>query len=190
MPRESILAAAARLFHEQGYQATRVRDIASAAGIQPGSLFYHFASKEQLLIEMLREASISLCVGAEAAVAQETSPDQQLAALVRYELNCLVGDRTRYQFAVLISEWRDVPRTARPELKMLGLRYYATWDAVLGECAARGMLRLDPFATLKILHGIDRGTTSWFRQQSRYTVLEFSTLVSNLVLTHPLQPER
>jgi len=185
--RESILATAARLFHDKGYQATTVRDIAAAVGIRPGSLFHHFASKEQLLIEMLREASIALCVGAEAAVEQETAPDQRLSALVRYELSCLVGDRTRYQFAVLISEWRDVPQPIRPELKMLGQRYYAVWQAVLDACAAEGLLRLDAFATLKVLHGVDRGATLWFRHQTRYTVTEFSVLLTNLVLTRPLQ---
>jgi AcrR family transcriptional regulator len=187
VPRESILATAARLFHEKGYQATTVRDIAAAVGIRPGSLFHHFASKEQLLVEMLREASISLCVGAEAAVASETGPDRQLAALVRYELTCLVGDRTRYRFAVLISEWRDVPPSARPEIKMLGQRYYAVWEAVLERCAASGLLRLDPFATLKVLHGVDRGATLWFRQQTHYTVPEFSRLLTNLVLTRDLR---
>lgn len=185
--RDGILATAARLFHEKGYKGTTVRDIASAVGIRPGSLFHHFASKEQLLVEMLREASIALCVGAEAAVAQEAAPDRKLAALVRYELNCLVGDRTRYQFAVLISEWRDVPRSVRPEIKMLGQRYYAVWEAVLDECASRGLLRLDSFAALKVLHGVDRGAMLWFRQQTRYSVAEFSLLLTNLVLTHPLQ---
>jgi len=187
VPRESILSTAARLFHEKGYQATTVRDIATAVGIQPGSLFHHFASKEQLLVEMLREASIALCVGADAAVAQESAPDRKLAALVRYELNCLVGDRTRYLFAVLISEWRDVPIAVRPEIKRLGQRYYAVWESVLEECAARGLLRLDVFATLKVLHGVDRGAMLWFRQQSRYTVSEFSMLLTNLVMTRSLQ---
>ncbi len=186
VPRDSILGTAARLFHEQGYQGTTVRDIASAVGIRPGSLFHHFASKEQLLVEMLREASIALCVGAEAAVAQVAAPDQRLAALVRYELNCLVGDRTRYQFAVLISEWRDVPRSVRPEIKMLGQRYFRVWQAVIDECASADLLRLDAFATLKVLHGVDRGATLWFRQQTRYTVAEFSALLTNLVLRRDL----
>ena len=49
---------AARLFRERGYEGTTVRDVAAAAGISAGSLFHHFPSKEQMLVEMLREASI------------------------------------------------------------------------------------------------------------------------------------
>jgi len=58
---------------------------------------------------------------------------------------------------------------------------------VLDACAAEGLLRLAAFATLKVLHGVDRGATLWFRQQTRYTVTEFSVLLTNLVLTRPLQ---
>ena len=47
--RGRILDAAAIEFARSGYSATSVRDIAAAAGILPGSMYYHFASKEDLL---------------------------------------------------------------------------------------------------------------------------------------------
>ena len=47
--RGRILDAAAVEFARSGYSATSVRDIAAAAGILPGSMYYHFASKEDLL---------------------------------------------------------------------------------------------------------------------------------------------
>ncbi len=47
--RDRILDAAAVQFAKAGYSATSVRDIATAAGILPGSMYYHFASKEDLL---------------------------------------------------------------------------------------------------------------------------------------------
>lgn len=183
--RDTILTTAARLFRRHGYQATTVRDIASAVGIRPGSLFHHFASKEQLLVEMLREASISLCVGAESAIQHESACDSQLVALIQYELNCLVGDHTRYQYSVLVSEWRDVPDAVRPELKRLGERYYDVWREVLRRCDEAGLLRVEPYAALKILHGINRGAMLWFRQEGRYTIPEFTQVLANLILTRP-----
>ncbi|MDP6173888.1 MAG: helix-turn-helix domain-containing protein, partial [Rhodospirillales bacterium] len=48
-----ILDGAARTFRDKGYGATRLTDIASAAHIQAGSLYYHFDSKEQMLDEVL-----------------------------------------------------------------------------------------------------------------------------------------
>lgn len=46
---EAVLDAGAELFASKGYKATTMRDIAAAAGMQPGSLYYHFASKQELL---------------------------------------------------------------------------------------------------------------------------------------------
>jgi len=51
--RREILDAAAGLFHQKGYYATTLRDIASAVGMKAGSVYYHFDSKEQILEEVL-----------------------------------------------------------------------------------------------------------------------------------------
>jgi AcrR family transcriptional regulator len=40
----------ARLFRRKGFDATSTRDIAAAAGMQSGSPFYHFKSKQALLL--------------------------------------------------------------------------------------------------------------------------------------------
>ena len=48
-----ILDAAAKTFRDKGYSATRLADIAAAAGTKAGSLYYHFDSKEQLLDAVL-----------------------------------------------------------------------------------------------------------------------------------------
>lgn len=51
--REQLLDAAARLFHEQGYAATGVATILREAGVNSGSLYYHFENKEALLLGVL-----------------------------------------------------------------------------------------------------------------------------------------
>ena len=45
-----ILDVAAKLFREKGYAATSMRDIAAAVGMLPGSIYYHFPAKEDLLV--------------------------------------------------------------------------------------------------------------------------------------------
>ena len=52
--REKILDAAAALFSRQGYNGTALRDIAAALDMKAGSLYYHFDSKEQLVLEILK----------------------------------------------------------------------------------------------------------------------------------------
>ena len=52
--REAILAAAEESFSSNGFNAVSVRDIAQAAGANPGSVTYHFKTKEGLLLEIYR----------------------------------------------------------------------------------------------------------------------------------------
>ena len=52
--REAILRAAEELFSTHGFNAASVRDIAQAAGANPGSVTYHFKTKDGLLLEIYR----------------------------------------------------------------------------------------------------------------------------------------
>ena len=47
---EALLDAAAELFSTQGFRETTMRDIAKAAGMLPGSIYYHHGSKDDLLL--------------------------------------------------------------------------------------------------------------------------------------------
>ncbi len=51
--RARIMDEAATSFLHQGYPATSLRHIANAVGMKAGSIYYHFASKEELLTEIL-----------------------------------------------------------------------------------------------------------------------------------------
>ncbi|MEV5072528.1 TetR/AcrR family transcriptional regulator [Microbacterium sp. LMI12-1-1.1] len=52
-PRDEILDAAAALFVEHGFAATTTRAIADRIGIRQASLYYHFAGKDDILVELL-----------------------------------------------------------------------------------------------------------------------------------------
>jgi len=51
--REVLLDKAAQMFSRQGYQSTSLKEIAAAVDMKAGSLYYHFASKEALMAEVL-----------------------------------------------------------------------------------------------------------------------------------------
>ena len=55
-PRDQILESAARLFVSQGFAATSTREIADHVGIRQASLYYHFAGKDEILVELLRKS--------------------------------------------------------------------------------------------------------------------------------------
>src|SRR3954452_17775902 len=49
-----ILATAQRLFDEQGYDATSLRQIAESVGMTKAAVYYHYPAKEHLLLELTR----------------------------------------------------------------------------------------------------------------------------------------
>jgi TetR/AcrR family transcriptional regulator len=53
---ERILATAARLFAERGFDAVSMHDIAEAAGVSKANVFHHFNSKNDLYVAVLRHA--------------------------------------------------------------------------------------------------------------------------------------
>ena len=54
-PKGRLLLGAAYLFHKQGYAKTTVRELANFIGIQSGSLFHHFTSKDDILANVMKQ---------------------------------------------------------------------------------------------------------------------------------------
>ena len=52
--RDFVLNSAARLFREQGYDRTTVKEIAEASNLLPGSLHYRYKAKEDILVDLMR----------------------------------------------------------------------------------------------------------------------------------------
>jgi AcrR family transcriptional regulator len=84
--REEILTLATQLFSKQGVQGTSMRDLANAAGILPSSLYSHFASKEALADEILREYLEDFLRQCQAVEATTTAPLDRVRGLIRVSL--------------------------------------------------------------------------------------------------------
>jgi AcrR family transcriptional regulator len=54
--REKIIHAARKVFAEKGYSQTRIQDLLKAAGVSPGAFYNYFSNKEELFLEIVREA--------------------------------------------------------------------------------------------------------------------------------------
>src|SRR3974390_1464814 len=120
--REAILAVAEELFSTNGFNAVSIRDVAQAAGASPGSVTYHFETKDGLLLEIYRRHCGPMNLRrAELLAAAKRVRDQQdrLEAIVRaYVLPAfssgsdLAGGGTRFTRlrAIMSAEGNDVVR--------------------------------------------------------------------------------
>ena len=111
----TVLDAAARLFAEKGYVGTSMRDIAHACGMLSGSLYYHFAAKEDLLVAVYERGVEELLVNVRAAIARESEPWARLQAACTAHLETVLR-RSDYA-QVLI---RVLPEDVAPAATRLG----------------------------------------------------------------------
>ena len=89
--REQLMLAAARVLTEKGYEAATLREICAAAGILPGSLYYHLESKEDLFVSLHAEGFRQLNEAVDTAVAREREPWAKLEAACAAHLTLLVS---------------------------------------------------------------------------------------------------
>jgi TetR/AcrR family transcriptional regulator, cholesterol catabolism regulator len=87
--RIQLLDAAARFFSQRGFHATSMRDIARAADMLSGSIYYHFSSKQEILLAVYAEGARRIGELVDYAIASETDPWKQLEAASAAHLNAL-----------------------------------------------------------------------------------------------------
>ncbi|MFO7693414.1 MAG: TetR/AcrR family transcriptional regulator [Vicinamibacterales bacterium] len=79
--RTRLLNAAVRVFDRKGYSAASVREVAEMAGVTKPALYYHFGSKEGLLVAILEQAKRQLEATLERAVARTGTARGRILAL-------------------------------------------------------------------------------------------------------------
>jgi AcrR family transcriptional regulator len=118
-----ILDAAARLFRTQGFQGTSVRDIVRAVDMLPGSLYYHFATKEDLLAEVYAEGVRRISARVRAAIEARPDPWARLEAACIAHLEAILEDDDYAQVVIRVRPG-DAP-AAQPRLIALRDEYEA-----------------------------------------------------------------
>ena len=89
--RRQIIAAASELFARNGFEGTSIRDIAAASGVLSGSLYYHFPSKEDLLLTVHQESLTAMRQEVEAAIAGINEPWNRLDEAIVAHCRILLG---------------------------------------------------------------------------------------------------
>lgn len=128
--RGQLVRESARLFREKGYEATSVRDIAAATGLQSGSWVYHFKTKQDILAAVMEEGLQQALERIEAIGREGLAPREQFRALLRTHLDTLLGPGQDF-IPVLLYEWRSLAPAGRPRIVELQRRYEAVWDGVI-----------------------------------------------------------
>lgn len=179
--RGKLLQTAAHLFRSKGYERTTVRDLASAVGIQSGSIFHHFKSKDEILRSVMEETIRYNTALMRASLAEAGSLRERVLALIRCELQSIMGG-TGEAMAVLVYEWRSLSQASQQFILALRDTYEQLWLDVLNEAKAAGYFNADPFILRRFLTGALSWTNTWFRPEGPMSLDQLAEQALSLVL--------
>ena len=179
--RGKLLQTAAHLFRSKGYERTTVRDLAGAVGIQSGSIFHNFKSKDEILKAVMEETILYNTALMRAALSEASGPRERVLALIRCELQSIMGG-TGEAMGVLVYEWRSLSEESQAYILSLRDTYEQIWLEVLGEARAAGHFKTDPFVLRRFLTGALSWTTTWFRPDGKMSLDQLAEEALNLVL--------
>lgn len=175
--RRALIVGAARLFRRKGFDATSTRDIAAAVGMQSGSPFYHFRSKQALLFAVMEEGMRHAVERQQQAIAaadmEGLPPARQLQVLVRHHFEVLLGAGSDF-IPVMLYEARSITPRQRAALAELQGRYEAAWQPVLEALHAAGKLKADVKLARLLIFGALNWSVQWFDRRRGATLDELT----------------
>jgi AcrR family transcriptional regulator len=111
----ALLRAAAKAeFGRRGYEATTIRDIASAAGMSTGTVYRLVESKDELLMSIMVSYIQHVTGGWDAVMDARSTPVERLDALLWFDINIL--DRFRDEFMIQLAFVRELPPPTSSQL--------------------------------------------------------------------------
>jgi Transcriptional regulator len=139
-PREEILDASAELFTRQGFATTSTHQIADAVGIRQASLYYHFPSKTEIFLTLLKSTVEPSGVLAEDLSTLDERPEVRLWAMVAAEVRLLLSTKWN------VGRLYQLPIVASAEFA----EYHADREQLIGtfQALAREIVGDDPRAEL------------------------------------------
>jgi len=183
--RARILASGADTFREKGFNDTAFIDVAEAAGLQRGSLYYHFTSRDELAEQLLRDAwarTTTLVRRAVERLPADASPVSRLESAITAHLLSQLSE-TGYT-AGLVHVLARVPQDVRRQSLRRERSYMNYWRGLVSDAIAAGDVRtgLHARTTVLILISALNWSIEWFEPSGSLTPEQLADQVLTLVL--------
>lgn len=185
------MEAAAGLLATKGYEATSLDEVAAAAGITKGTVYYHFDSKEDLYWAVVAPNVARTIRRAEEVVARSASPREAIVEIVMLLARGAREHNEKYMYYQEMLPLNDEMRKAIREQE----RSYETLVANVirdGQQAGQ-MMPGDPLILALILIGAAARTARWYDPGGRVGPKEFwrafAGVVLNGLLVEPWNPD-
>src|SRR5205809_7144636 len=131
-PRQEILRTAARLFQQQGYDATSMNDVAAALKLSKGGLYHHFQSKDEILFDLMNHAmdiTEDRVINPVKAIADS---EERLRMLIRRHIAVVLSERDR-EITVMLHENHPLPPSLRRRINARKKDYVHFVESLIAE---------------------------------------------------------
>jgi TetR/AcrR family fatty acid metabolism transcriptional regulator len=160
--RERILRAATKVFARKGFYATKVSEVAKAAGVADGTIYLYFKSKDDLLVSLFEDRIMLLLQTLERALSERETSRDRLRCVIELQLGLLEGERDLAE--VITVNLRQSTRLMKQYAAPKFLLYLDTIARVIGEGQKAGDFRADvsPHLVARTIFGaLDGITMTW-----------------------------
>ena len=164
---QEVVAIAARLFAERGYQATSMSDLIEATGLAAGGLYHYIGSKEQLLIMICDQLMEPLLSEARGIAAAEQQADLSLGDLIR----AWVAHIESHRHHMLVFQQERLALERQPQWRKVRRQrkaFEATLEELLERAEGEGALAFpDRALVMRALLGMVNTTAQWLHPRGR-----------------------
>jgi len=169
---DHLLARAARIFADQGYHSTTMRDLAAASGMSLAGMYYYVRGKEDLLALIQERCFARVLEGAERAVATATDPVERLQAFIRHHVTF---------FAQHMAEMKVLSHEPARGVSAIKRRYVDLLEALLKD-AAPDETAVDRSAAAYILFGMMNWIYNWYDPAGEIDPCRLADLIARIFL--------
>jgi AcrR family transcriptional regulator len=165
-PRQEILRISARLFQQQGYDATSMNDIAAALSLSKGGLYHHFQSKDEILFNLMSHAMDITEERVLAPLKSIEDPEERLRSLIRRHIAVVLGERDR-EITVMLHENHPLSPALRKRINARKKDYIHFLENLIAEVQrVRGSSgSVTPRAAAFALLGMINWIYQWYRPE-------------------------
>lgn len=164
--RQEILRTAARLFQQQGYDATSMNDVAAALKLSKGGLYHHFQSKDEILFNLMSHAMDITEQRVIAPAKQISDPEERLRTVIRRHIAVVLSERDR-EITVMLHENHPLPPGLRKRINSRKKDYVHFIENLVAEVQrTRGSKgNVKPRAAAFALLGMINWIYQWYRPE-------------------------
>jgi len=180
--RREIIEAATEVFAQKGIVAATVRDIGERTGILSGSLYHHFSSKEEMIVEILVPVLRRQIEVFDAIVAETEDPDEILGRLIVAAVHQTAANP--HVARIVQNETLRLRELALDAVTSLQTEIMARWSSAVTQGVAAGRFRadVDPRVAALSIADVVLGAYRFMKPMGRMSANQVAAQLSALIL--------